>query len=127
VIKFVNFIFAYSPPPPSRRLSAPTHVAPSTAHAALARVTFKFSLIHVLRRALRRAMIHLKFRFISVLRRALHRATIRFNFSLGNILRRATFRFKFSLVSVCRRATFRLNFRFNSRVALRASSRDDSF
>jgi hypothetical protein len=57
--------------------------------AALARMTFKFSLIsfkftfiYVLRRALRRVTIHFKFRFISVLRRTLRRATIHFNFIL---------------------------------------------
>jgi hypothetical protein len=52
-------------------------------HVALARLAFKFSLIHVLRRTLRRVTIHFKFRFISVPRRALRRATIHFNFSLG--------------------------------------------
>jgi hypothetical protein len=36
---------------------------------------FKFGLVNVLRRALRRVMIHFKFTFIHVLRRALHRAT----------------------------------------------------
>jgi hypothetical protein len=46
---------------------------------------FYFSLVDVLRRALRRMTIHFKFIFI-------------------NELCRATFRFKFSLDDVCRRA-----------------------
>jgi hypothetical protein len=49
---------------------------------------FNYSLVDVLRRALRRAMIHFKFIFINELCRA---------------LRHAMFRFKFSSVDVCRR------------------------
>jgi hypothetical protein len=113
--------------------------SPVPVHVALAHVTIKFSfkfiLIHALRRALHRATIHFKFRLISVLCHVLRRVTIRFNFSLGDVLRRAfrhgTFCFKFSLISVCRRTlrrvTFRFKFRFNSIVASCAPSRDDSF
>jgi hypothetical protein len=76
--------------------------------AALARVTFKFSLFHVLRHTLRHMAIHFKFKFISVLCHALRRATIHFNFSLGNVLCRAL-----------RRTTFCVNFRLNSSVVPR--------
>jgi hypothetical protein len=94
-------------------------------------ISFKFSLIYVLRRA----TIYFKFRFISVLRHMLHRMTIHFNFRLFNVLRRAFYRatiyFKFSLSGVCRRAlrraTLYVIFIFNSSVLLRALSRDDSF
>jgi hypothetical protein len=59
---------------------------------------FNFSLVDVLRRALRRATIRFKFIFINVLCRALRGATIQFNFIFVNdlcrALRRATFRFK---------------------------------
>jgi hypothetical protein len=117
--------------PGARPPGARSHVP---VRADLARLRFKFSLIHVLRHTLHRSIIYFKFRFNSALR-ALRRAMIRFNFSLDNVLchgfRRMMFRFKFSLISVCRRAlrraTFRFKFRFNSRVALRASSRDNSF
>jgi hypothetical protein len=110
--------------------------SPAPVRAALARVvtfkfSFKFSLIHVLCRAFRRATIRFKFSLISVLRRTM----IRFNFNLGSVLRRvfrcATFRFKFSLIIMCcralRRATIHVKFRFNSHVPSRASSHDDSF
>jgi hypothetical protein len=69
-------------------------------------ISFGFSLINVLRRALHRAMIHFKFIFINELCCALRRATIRLNFILFNVWRRAssraTFRFKFNLDGVCR-------------------------
>jgi hypothetical protein len=39
-------------------------------------IHFSFSLVDVLRRALRRATVHSKFVFINVLRRTLRRATI---------------------------------------------------
>jgi hypothetical protein len=39
-------------------------------------IHFNFSLVDVLRRALRRATVHSKFVFINMLRRALRRATI---------------------------------------------------
>ena len=81
---------------------APAALAcPQRAQRALARTTvvvrrstlsliyFNFSLVDVLRRALRRAAIHSKFIFINELCRT---------------LRRAMFRFKFSSVDVCRRA-----------------------
>jgi hypothetical protein len=120
--------------PPAWRGLPPVWLAPGThkpvpAHAALARVvfkfSFKFSLIYVLCRALRRATIHFKFRFISVLCRAIRRATIHFNFRLFNVLCRVfchvTFCFKFSLNSVwrrtLRRATLHVIFRFNSSVS----------
>jgi hypothetical protein len=98
-------------------------------------ISFKFSLINVLRRALRRATIHFKFKFISVLRHALRHATFHFNFRLFNVLlrafSRATFCFKFSLNGVChralRRATLYVILIFNSIVLWRAPSRDDSF
>jgi hypothetical protein len=51
-------------------------------------ISFKFGLINVLRRALRRAMIYLKFRFISVLRRAM----MYFNFRFISVLRRVLHR-----------------------------------
>jgi hypothetical protein len=77
-------------------------------------ISFRFSLMNVLRRTLRRATIHFKFIFINELCCALRRATIRLNFRLFNVWRRAssraTFRFKFNLDGVCRcvfrRATF---------------------
>jgi hypothetical protein len=70
---------AHSPPrrPPARRPQArPAPGAPVPTRVALARLAFKFSLIHVLRRAVHRATIHFKFRLFSVLHRALRRATI---------------------------------------------------
>jgi hypothetical protein len=48
-----------------------------------------FSLVDVLRRVLRRAMIHFKFIFINELCRALRRATFRFKFSFDDVCRRA--------------------------------------
>jgi hypothetical protein len=113
-------------------------------------ISFKFCLINVLRRALRRtsiylkfgfisvlrrAMIYFNFRFISMLRRTLRRATVHLQFSLFNVWRRAssraTFRFKFSLSDVCCRALRRVMFNIisiiNSSVSWRASSHDDSF
>jgi hypothetical protein len=96
---------------------------------------FKFSFISVLRRALRRATIHLKFSLFNVLCRALHRATIHLKFSLFNVWRRVssrmTFCFKFSLCDVrchaLHRATLDVIFIINSSVSLRAPSRDDLF
>jgi hypothetical protein len=68
---------------------------------------FNFSLVDVLRRALRHATIQFKFIFINVLCRALRRATIQFKFIFVNdlcrALRRATFHFKLGSVDVCRR------------------------
>jgi hypothetical protein len=95
---------------------------------------FKFGLVDVLRRALRRTMVHFKFTFIHVMCRALHRASIHFNFRLFNVWRRAssrtTFRFKFSLDDVCRRALRRVTldviFIISSSVSWRAPSRDES-
>jgi hypothetical protein len=59
---------------------------------------FNFSLVDVLRCALRIATIRFKFIFINVLCRALRRATIQFKFIFVNdlcrALRRVTFRFK---------------------------------
>jgi hypothetical protein len=84
---------------------------------------FKFGLVEVL-----------KFTFIHVLRRALRRATIYFNFRLFNVWRRAssrtTFHFKFSLDDVCRsalrRTTLDLIFIISSSVLWRSPSRDKS-
>jgi hypothetical protein len=63
----------------------PAHVAQSPARPAPARVAFKFcfkfSLIDVLRHALRRAMIHYKFRLFSALHRARRRTMSRFKFN----------------------------------------------
>jgi hypothetical protein len=57
--------------PPARPCPArPRARSPSPACAAF-KFSFKFSLIHVLCRAFRRAVIHFKFRFISVLPRAM--------------------------------------------------------
>jgi hypothetical protein len=49
---------------------------------------FSFSLVDVLCRALRRAMIHFKFMFINDLCRALRRATFRLKFKLVDVSRR---------------------------------------
>jgi hypothetical protein len=108
---------------------------PSARRLKFSLISFRFSLIYVPRRALRRATIYFKFIFISVLRRALRHVTIHFNFRLFNVLRRAfshvTFCFKFSSSGVChralRRAALYVIFIFNSSVSLRTSSRDDSF
>jgi hypothetical protein len=86
-------------------------------------------------RCLKFSLISFKFSLISVLRRALRRTTIHFNFRLFNVLHRAFSRakFYFKLISsdVCRRAlplaTLYVIFVFNSSISLRASSRDDSF
>jgi hypothetical protein len=100
--------------------------SPVPARIALARskfslINFNFSLIYVLRRALRRVMIHFNFGLFSVLRRA----TIYFNFRLFNVLRR-TFRraaiySKFCLSGVyhraLHRATFYVIFIFNSSIS----------
>jgi hypothetical protein len=135
---------ALARPPRARPRSAPgarsafTYArcpVPARAAFKFSLISFKFSLIYVLRRALRRVMICFKFRFISVLRRALRRATIYFNFILFNVLRRkfsrAMFCFKFSSSGVChhtlRRVTLYVIFVFNSSVSWHASSRNDSF
>jgi hypothetical protein len=71
-------------------------------------IHFNFSLVEVLRCALRRAMVHSEFIFINVLRRVLRHAMILFKFIfikvLCRALRRATIRFKCSSVDVSRRA-----------------------
>jgi hypothetical protein len=110
------------PQPPSRGRLGPVVRRPtlglvsfkfslmSVLSRTLRRVTiqFKFEFINVLRRALRHATIQFKFVFINVLRRALHRATIHFKFVFIKVrcraLRRAMIRFKFSSVDVSRRA-----------------------
>jgi hypothetical protein len=69
----------------------------------------------VLRRALRRVMIHFNFRLFNVLHRTFSHVTFCFKFGLSGIGRRAL-----------RRATPYVIFIFNSSVSLRASSRDDS-
>jgi hypothetical protein len=76
---------------------------------------FKFTFIHVLCRALRRAMIHSNFRLFNVWRRASSRATLRFKFSLDDVCRRAL-----------RRATLDAIFIISSSVSWRAPSRDES-
>jgi hypothetical protein len=109
--------------------------SPSARHLKFSLISFKFSIINMLRRALRRMAIYFKFRFISVPRRALRRVTIYFNFRLFNVLCRAfssaTFCFKFSSSGVCRRAlrraTLYIIFIFNSSVSWRDSSRDNLF
>jgi hypothetical protein len=123
---------APAPPPPralARTLACPFPGArsPNPVCATLARIAFKFSLIHVLRRALLCAMIHFKIRLFSALSCVHHCVTFRFKFRFINMLRRAMFRFKFSLFSICRRATLRVNFIFNSSVLWRALSHNDSF
>jgi hypothetical protein len=91
------------PRPPARGRPGPIARRPT-----LGLVSFKFSLMSVLSRALRRATIQFKFVFINVLRRMLRRATIHFKFVFIKVrcraLRRATIRFKFSSVDVSRRA-----------------------
>jgi hypothetical protein len=80
-------------------------------------------------------MIYFNFSFISVLRRALRRATVHLKFRLFNVWHHAPscamFRFKFSLSDVCyralRRATFDVIFIINSSVSLQNSAHDDSF
>jgi hypothetical protein len=66
-----------------------------------------------------------------MLRRTLRRAIIHFNFRLINVWRRATFRFKFGLDDVCRRAlrhtTVDVIFIINSSVSWCAPSRDELF
>ena len=58
------------PGAPGTRSPVPSARSPNPVHAALARVAFKFSykfsLIHVLHRALHHVMIHFKFRLFSV-------------------------------------------------------------
>jgi hypothetical protein len=135
-----------SPCPSGRALSPGVARVPRRASCIPTRLTvvarcltfdlthFKFSLVNMLRRALRRATIHFKFTFIHVLHRALRRATIHFNFRLFNVWRRAssraTFCFKFRLDDVCRRALRRVTldviFIISSRVSWRAPSRDES-
>jgi hypothetical protein len=77
-------------------------------HLNFGLVNFKFSLVDVLCRTLRRITIYFKFTFISVLCRTLRRATIHLNFRLFNVWRRAssrlTFRFNFCIDDVCCRA-----------------------
>jgi hypothetical protein len=81
------------------------------------------------------SLIHFNFSLVDVLRHALRRATIRLNFRLFNVWRRAstcaTFCFKFSLDDVCRRAFRRampnVSFIIIASVSLRALSRDKSF
>jgi hypothetical protein len=109
-----------APTRPAAPSAAPVLACPRHAQHALVRATVvarrstfvlthvNFSLVDVLRRALRRATVHSKFVFINVLRRALRRATIHFKFIfikvLCRALCRATIRFKFSSVDVSRRA-----------------------
>jgi hypothetical protein len=120
---------APSPAPAHARARAPVALTPRAparlvwhrrAQRALARTTvvvrrstlslihFNFSLVDVLRRALRRVTIHFKFILINVLCRALCRATIQFKFIFVNdlcrALHRTTFCFKLSSVDECRRA-----------------------
>jgi hypothetical protein len=118
---------------PRRVPRIPTRVTVVVLCLTFGLFNFKFGLVDVLRRALRRATIHFKFTFIHVLRRTLRRATIHFNFRLFNVWRRAssraTFRFKFSLDDVCpralRRATLDVIFIISSSVSWRAPSRDE--
>jgi hypothetical protein len=70
----------------------------------------------VLRRAFRRATVHLKFRLFNVWRRASSCVTFHFKFSLSDVCCRAL-----------RHATLDVIFIINSTVSLRASSHDDSF
>jgi hypothetical protein len=79
------------------------------------RSIFKFTFIHVLRRALRRATIHFNFRFFNVWHRASSRITLRFKFSLDDVSRRAL-----------RRATLDVIFIISSSVSWHALSRDES-
>jgi hypothetical protein len=72
--------------------------------------------INVLRRALRRTMVHFNFRLINVWRRVSSHATFRFKFSLDDVCRRAL-----------RRTTLDIIFIINSSVSWRAPSRDESF
>jgi hypothetical protein len=72
--------------------------------------------INVLRRALRRAMIHFNFRLFNVRCRVSSRATLCFQFSLDDVFRRAL-----------HRATFDVIFIISSSVSWRAPSRDESF
>jgi hypothetical protein len=72
--------------------------------------------INVLRRALRRAMIHFNFRLINVRRCASSRATCRFKFSLDDVCCRAP-----------RRTMLDILFIINSSVSWGAPSRDESF
>jgi hypothetical protein len=90
--------------------------SPSAQRLNFSLISFKFSLIYVLRRVLRHAMIYFKFRFISVLRRAFRRVTIYSKFSVSDVCRR-----------VLRGATLYVIFIFNSSVLLRTLSCDDSF
>jgi hypothetical protein len=91
-----------SPAPRARaRFACPRHAQRALARAivvarrsTLILIHFNFSLVNVLRCALRRATVHSKFVFINVLRRALRRTTILFKFIFIMVLRRATIHFK---------------------------------
>jgi hypothetical protein len=82
------------------RSPVPTRTALACATFKFRLTSFKFSLIYVLRRVLRRATIYFKFRFIRVLRRTIRRVTINFNFRLFNVLCRVFSRATFSFNSV---------------------------
>jgi hypothetical protein len=91
--------------PVARPCPARPHACSPSPASVVFKFSFKFSLIHVLRRALRRAVIHFKFRFISVLRRALCRTTfLLISYYLLCCIARFVARhfcFSFSLSSVC--------------------------
>jgi hypothetical protein len=78
-------------------------------------IHFKFTFIHVLLRALRRATIHLNSRLFNVWCRSSSRVTFRFKFCLDDVYSRAL-----------RRTTLDVIFVINARVSWRAPSRDES-
>jgi hypothetical protein len=78
-----------------------------------------------LRRAFRRVMFCFKFSLISVCRRALRREM--FRFKCRRALRRETFRFKFRFNSHVASCDDSFQFQFSLCVASRASLRDDLF
>jgi hypothetical protein len=67
---------------PGARRAFPRARPSRARHLNFGLINFKFSLVDVLRRVLRRATVYFKFTFINELRRALRRATIHLNFRL---------------------------------------------
>jgi hypothetical protein len=76
--------YPIAPRPASVTLRAPgaRGVFPRARHLYFGLINFKFSLVDVLRRVLRRVTVYFKFTFINELRRALSRAMIHLHFGI---------------------------------------------